>query len=99
MVGEHDFKSFCSEHAQVNSTIRTIHSLTVTKEREVITIHVTGNGFLYNMVRIIAGTLLQAGMGEREPEEVERILSARNRAAAGPTAPAHGLTMVGIEWL
>lgn len=99
LVGEHDFKSFCSEHAQVNSTVRTIYSLTVTKEREIITIHVTGNGFLYNMVRIIAGTLLQAGMGEREPEEMEQILSARNRAAAGPTAPAHGLTMVGIEWL
>lgn len=98
LVGEHDFKSFCSEHAQVKSTIRTIYSLTVTKERDLITIRVTGNGFLYNMVRIIAGTLLQVGMGERRPEEMEQVLSAQDRAAAGPTAPAHGLTMVGIEW-
>lgn len=98
-IGEHDYKSFCSVNAQVNSTVRTIYSLTVTKEQDLITIRVTGNGFLYNMVRILAGTLLQAGMGECKPEEMKQILSACDRAAAGPTAPAHGLTMVGIEWM
>lgn len=96
LVGEHDFKSFCSIHSQAESTVRTIYDLTVSKEQDLITIRVTGSGFLYNMVRIIAGTLLQAGLGEREPQEVQDILNARDRAAAGPTAPAHGLTMIGI---
>lgn len=98
-IGEHDFKSFCSVHAQVESTVRTIYDLTVTKHQDIITIRITGSGFLYNMVRILAGTLLQAGIGERQPEEMPRILAAKERAAAGPTAPAHGLTMAGIEFL
>lgn len=98
LVGEHDFKSFCSIHAQVDSTVRTIQSLSVTKEQDIITIRVTGNGFLYNMVRIIAGTLMQVGMGERQPVDMENILHACDRTAAGPTAPAHGLTMVGISY-
>lgn len=96
LVGEHDFKSFCSIHSQAETTVRTIYSLTVTKEQDIITIRVTGSGFLYNMVRILAGTLLQVGMGERRPEEMTDILNAKDRAAAGPTAPAHGLTMIGI---
>ena len=63
------------------------------------TVRVTGNGFLYNMVRIIAGTLIQVGGGQIEPEQMEQILAARDREAAGPTAPAHGLTMMGIEYM
>ena len=63
-----------------------------------ITIRVTGNGFLYNMVRIIAGTLVQVGGGAIEPEAVKGILAKKDRSAAGPTAPAHGLTMMGIEF-
>lgn len=98
LIGEHDFKSFCSVHAQVESTVRTIYGLTVMKQQDIITIRVTGSGFLYNMVRILAGTLLQVGIGERQPEEMPVILAARERKAAGPTAPAHGLTMVGIEY-
>lgn len=98
-VGEHDFKSFCSAHTQVDVTVRTIESLTVTKDQDIITIRVIGNGFLYNMVRILAGTLMQVGMGEKQPEDMEKILAACDRAAAGPTAPAHGLTMVGISFL
>lgn len=98
LVGTHDFKSFCSIHAQVKTTIRTIYSLTVCKEQDIITIRVAGSGFLYNMVRIIAGTLLQVGIGERSPLEMADILKAKDRAAAGPTAPAHGLTMIGIEF-
>ena len=69
------------------------------RQEDIITIRVTGNGFLYNMVRIIAGTLLQAGMGMIEPEEIKTILAAKERSAAGPTAPAQGLTMIGIEYL
>ena len=98
LVGEHDFRSFCSVNSQAETTVRTIYSLTVSRDADLITIRVTGSGFLYNMVRIIAGTLLQAGMGERRPKDMQEILNARNRAAAGPTAPAHGLTMIGIEF-
>lgn len=97
-VGEHDFKSFCSVHSQAETTVRTVYGLDVTKEQDIITIRVTGSGFLYNMVRILAGTLLQAGIGERRPEEMPEILAARDRMAAGPTAPACGLTMIGIEY-
>lgn len=96
LVGEHDFKSFCSVHSQAETTVRTIYDLTVTKERDIITIRVTGSGFLYHMVRILAGTLLQVGMGERSPDGMPDLLKAQDRAAAGPTAPAHGLTMTGI---
>ena len=98
LEGEHDFKSFCSVHAQVESTVRTIYSCTVTKDDDVIRIRVTGNGFLYNMVRIIAGTLIEVGAGKRKPEEIISMLEATDRCSAGPTAPAHGLTMIGIQY-
>ena len=98
LVGEHDFKSFCSIHTQAKETVRTIYSLQVTKENEEIMITIRGNGFLYNMVRIIAGTLLQVGLGNRKPEEMEGILLAKDREAAGPTAPACGLTLLQIKY-
>ena len=98
-VGEHDFKSFCSADSQVESTVRTIYDVSVTQNGEDIVISVSGNGFLYNMVRIIAGTLLEVGKGKIEPNEIERIIGAKNRQAAGPTAPAHGLTLVKYEFL
>ena len=98
LVGTHDFASFCAANAQVKSTVRTIYSCTVQKENDIITIRVTGNGFLYNMVRIIAGTLIEVGAGKRRPVEIKDILAAENRDAAGPTAPAQGLTMMGIEY-
>ena len=98
LVGTHDFKSFCSVNTAVEDTVRTIYDCCVERERDIIAIRVTGSGFLYNMVRIIAGTLLEVGMGRMKPEQIPQILNARNRAAAGPTAPAHGLTMLGIEY-
>ena len=98
LEGEHDFKSFCAIGAQVKTTVRTIYACDVEKEGDIITIRVTGNGFLYNMVRIIAGTLVQVGGGAIEPEAVKEILAKKDRSAAGPTAPAHGLTMMGIEF-
>lgn len=98
LVGEHDFKSFCTVGAQVDTTVRTLYALTVTRDEDVIKIRVTGNGFLYNMVRILAGTLISVGIHEREPEDMTRILAACDRTAAGPTAPACGLTMVGIRY-
>lgn len=99
LVGEHDFKSFCSVDTTVESTVRTIYELSVEQNGEDIVIRVCGNGFLYNMVRIIAGTLLEAGKGKIEPNEMLRILEAKDRQAAGPTAPAHGLTLVKYEFL
>lgn len=96
LVGEHDFKSFCAAGAQVRTTVRTVYDLQVRKSGDLITIRITGNGFLYNMVRIIAGTLMKVGSGEWEPEYMEEILDARDRRAAGPTAPARGLTLMEI---
>lgn len=100
LVGTHDFTSFSSVKAQTNTFVRTVYELTVERtEDDIIHIRITGNGFLYNMVRIIAGTLLLVGAGKLEPEDVGRILAAKDRGAAGPTAPAHGLTMIGITYL
>ena len=93
LVGEHDFKSFCSAGSQAESTIRTIYSAEVQRKDDEIIIRVTGNGFLYNMVRIIAGTLMEAGKGAWEPEYMMNILAAKDRSAAGPTAPACGLML------
>ena len=98
LEGEHDFKSFCAVGAQVKTTTRTLYCCKVEKENDIITIRVTGNGFLYNMVRIIAGTLIKVGNGTIRPEEMPAILEACDRNAAGPTAPAHGLTMIGIQY-
>lgn len=98
LVGEHDFASFCSAGAQVQTTVRTIYSLEVIKEQELVTIRVCGGGFLYNMVRIIAGTLIQVGTGAKPPEWVKDVLEAKDRNQAGPTAPAQGLTLVKIDY-
>lgn len=99
LVGKHDFKSFCSVRTAVEDTVREILSCTVEKSPEdIITIRVTGTGFLYNMVRIIAGTLIFVGVGELAPEAIPKILEKKDRSAAGPTAPAHGLTMIGIKY-
>lgn len=99
LVGEHDFKSFCSIASQAETTVRTIYDLQVEQEGEEIIIRVTGNGFLYNMVRIIAGTLMEVGKGRWEAEYVPDILGALDRTAAGPTAPACGLMLTNYEFL
>lgn len=98
LVGEHDFASFCNIKTNVEDTVRTITSLEVFKSGEEITIRVTGNGFLYNMVRIIAGTLIRVGRGFYTPERVKQILEERERTAAGVTAPPNGLVLVSIEY-
>ena len=99
-LGEHDFAAFCSAGAQVQSTVRTIYSLEVVKDdiEEKIRIRVQGNGFLYNMVRILVGTLLEVGKGAILPEDVEYIIASCDRAQAGPTAPAKGLRLLQIEY-
>ncbi len=98
LEGEHDFKSFCQTGAQVESTVRTLYFVEIEEQGEELVIRVCGNGFLYNMVRIIAGTLLEIGEGKRDPMDIFTILEEKDRAAAGPTAPAHGLTLVKYEW-
>ncbi len=99
LEGEHDFKSFCQIGAQVESTVRTIYSVDIIEEGSDLIIRVCGNGFLYNMVRIIVGTLLEVGREKRAPEDMQDILEKKDRSAAGPTAPAHGLTLMNYEFL
>ncbi|SHI49729.1 tRNA pseudouridine(38-40) synthase TruA [Parasporobacterium paucivorans] len=98
LVGEHDFKSFSSIGGQTKTSVRTITALDVEKEGDIITIRVSGTGFLYNMVRIISGTLIQVGQGYRTPESVQEIIEKRDRRFAGPTAPPRGLTLIGINF-
>ncbi len=107
-TGEHDFRSFSNPGSQVllkgGSPVRTLHELRVEAEREegpyhgMITLTFRGNGFLYNMVRILAGTLLEVGTGRFSPADMPRMLAARERSAAGPTAPAKALTLVSVEY-
>ncbi|MEF9998995.1 MAG: tRNA pseudouridine(38-40) synthase TruA [Lachnospiraceae bacterium] len=99
LVGEHDFISFCNIRTDVKDTVRTITEFTITQAGDEIQIVISGNGFLYNMVRIIIGTLIRVGRGFYEPEKIQDILEAKDRKAAGATAPAHGLTLVEIEYL
>ena len=98
LEGEHDFRSFCSIHAEVKSTVRTIYSINIERTGDLVTIRIRGNGFLYNMVRIIAGTLVDIGRGFRLPSDVKNMLEAKDREKAGATAPPHGLMLLGIEY-
>lgn len=98
LVGEHDFASFCNVRTNVEDTVRRIDSIEIEKEGADITIRVTGNGFLYNMVRIIAGTLIRVGRGFYAPEKVKEILDAGERTKAGATAPPEGLVLAGIKY-
>ncbi len=98
LEGKHDFKAFCSVKTQAETTVRTIYSLDLKAEEPWITVQVQGNGFLYNMVRIIVGTLLEVGRHRYPPEAVAAILESKDRRRAGPTAPAHGLTLVSISY-
>ncbi len=102
LIGTHDFASFCSAGSQATTTVRTITGLTCERDIEEprrIRIRVRGTGFLYNMVRIISGTLMEIGMGLREPEEMKDILEACDRSKAGPTAEPQGLTLVEIRFV
>lgn len=99
LIGEHDFASFCASNHQAEETVRTLYDISVERGNDdIITIRLSGSGFLYNMVRIIAGTLIKVGSGVYPPEHVKEILEARDRKEAGDTAPARGLTLVGIEY-
>lgn len=97
--GEHDFKAFRASGTSSKSSVRTIYKLEILeKENNRIYIEVTGNGFLYNMVRIISGTLVEVGSGKIKPEEIEEIIDSKDRSRAGKTLPAHGLFLLNVEY-
>lgn len=99
-VGTYDFKSFCNIHTQVEDTVRTVYSCELRRQMEhEIVLRIVGNGFLYNMVRIIAGTVAEVGMGRFEPADIPKMIDRRDRGCAGKTAPAKGLRLVKIEYI
>lgn len=98
LEGTHDFKSFCSNKRMKKSTVRTIYSIEIEQDREEIVLKFTGNGFLYNMVRILTGTLVEVGLGKRKPEEMPQIIAALNREEAGFTAPPQGLILKSVSY-
>ncbi|MFW5999155.1 MAG: tRNA pseudouridine(38-40) synthase TruA [Halanaerobiaceae bacterium] len=97
-AGTYDFKAFQSRKAINSSTIRTIEEISVQETGDEIKIDVVGNGFLYNMVRIMAGTLIEVGLGKRKIESISRVLTEGEREDAGFTAPAKGLTLMEVEY-
>ncbi len=99
LVGRHDFKNFCSLRTSAASTVRTVKSLDFENDDGMITMTVTGDGFLYNMVRIIVGALLKVGFGQKSEADIWRALNSDERRIAGPTAPPQGLTLMEIKYL
>ena len=97
-VGTFDFKAFCAAGGSAKTSIRTIFGLAVEQDSDIIRLSVTGNGFLYNMVRIITGTLVEVGLGKKVPSEIPFIISSLDRKKAGQTAPASGLTLVEVVY-
>lgn len=91
LLGTHDFTSFCSAKTEMEDKIRTIKEISIVQEGDLLTFQFIGNGFLYNMVRILVGTLLEVGNGQRRAGELSELLAKRDRRLAGKTAPAHGL--------
>ena len=99
LIGEHDFASFTRKNHNRESTVRTVYDCRVTETgRRRLRLDIAGNGFLYNMVRVIAGTLVEVGRGHRPPEQIEEILTAADRAGAGPTMPPEGLCLMWIKY-
>ena len=98
LIGEHDFTSFCTNSGKKKSKVRIIHSINIINENGKINLEFHGNGFLYNMVRIISGTLIEVGLGKIAPEEVKNILEAKDRSKAGITAPPTGLFLVSVDY-
>lgn len=97
-LGEHDFKGFKASGTSSKSSVRTIYDSKVYEENEKIYIELTGNGFLYNMVRIISGTLIEVGIGKILPEEIENIIKSGDREKAGKTLPPQGLYLIKVEY-
>lgn len=91
LVGTHDFKSFCGANTTITDTTRTIYNFNAVRDKDVVKLFISGDGFLFNMVRIIVGTMLWVNSGRLDKCDIQKILDGKNRDLAGPTAPAHGL--------
>jgi tRNA pseudouridine38-40 synthase len=98
LVGTHDFTSFCSAKTEMENKYRTIYEIEFKESDDLLTFRFVGNGFLYNMVRIMVGTLLEVGTGYRKPEEIITILEQRDRTKAGKTAPGNGLYLWEVHY-
>ncbi|ABO48804.1 tRNA pseudouridine synthase A [Desulforamulus reducens MI-1] len=98
LLGTYDFKSFQAQGTPVKDTIRTIYRADIIEDAPVINLYLRGNGFLYNMVRIITGTLLNIGFGKIKPEDMVKIIESKNRTLAGTTAPPQGLCLMEVEY-
>lgn len=99
LLGEHDFTAFCNIKSSTKNYVRKVHRLEITeKEKNLLQLEIEANGFLYNMVRIIVGTLIQVGVRKRAPEEIRSVLASRNRNQAGNTAPALGLFLKEVKY-
>ncbi|MBO5574488.1 MAG: tRNA pseudouridine(38-40) synthase TruA [Clostridium sp.] len=98
LVGMHDFKSFCGNPKMKKSTVRVVYDIEIREKGPYIRLYFHGNGFLQHMVRIMTGTLLEAGYGRMAPEDMERILAGMERKLAGPTAPPQGLCMMKVDY-
>lgn len=98
LTGRHDYRSFCSNRRFKKSTVRTVDAIGILRRGDDLDLTFHGDGFLYHMVRILTGTLLEVGVGKRAPGEMAAILAARDRSAAGPTAPPQGLTLMEVEY-
>ena len=98
LVGTHDFRSFCGLKRFKKSTVRTITDIAITQDGAEMRLEFTGNGFLMRMVRILAGTLVEVGLGQRAADAMPAVLAAQDRVAAGPALPAQGLALVRVEY-
>ncbi|OIU72921.1 tRNA pseudouridine(38-40) synthase TruA [Rossellomorea aquimaris] len=98
LIGEHDFTSFCSAKTEVEDKVRNLQRITIIEQEGEIIFSFTGNGFLYNMVRILVGTLLEVGAGNLQSADMKAILQAKDRNHAGKTAPPHGLYLWKVEY-
>ena len=96
--GEHDFKGFKASGTSSKSSVRTIYSAEIKEDGNRIIIELEGNGFLYNMVRIISGTIVDVGLGKINPEDIPEIIESKDRTRAGKTLPAHGLYLVKVYY-
>ena len=98
LLGEHDFSTFRAAGCQASTAVREVQSIAVVRDGDWLTVAVTANAFLQHMVRNIVGSLVEVGIGEREPEWMSRILGRRDRTCAGVAAPPQGLTLVGVQY-
>ena len=98
LIGEHDFRSFCGVLPENGVTVRDVRSLTIARHGDLVRIGISADGFVHRMVRAIVGTLVECGLGRRAPASLPEILAARDRRAAGLTAPAHGLYLAGVRY-